>query len=83
VWSADPALALTASPDEVQAAYRVPLEDLDQPGALQLQPLLHFAVLNTQVYAPTAAILYQFREVALHRQHVRVADFEQPRFAWQ
>ena len=83
VWSADPHPVLTASPEEVQAVYRVPLEDLDRPGALQLEPLLHFAVLNTQVYAPTAAILYQFRQVALHGQHVRVADFEQPPFAWQ
>lgn len=85
VWSADPDLALTASPDEVQAVYRVPLLDLDHRGALDLEPLLHFNfnVLNTQVYAPTAAILYQFREVALHRRHVRVADFEQPPFAWQ
>jgi 8-oxo-dGTP pyrophosphatase MutT (NUDIX family) len=83
VWSADPDPVLTASPEEVQAVYRVPLDDLDRPAALQLEPLLHFAVLNIQVYAPTAAILYQFREVALHGQHLRVADFEQPPFAWQ
>jgi 8-oxo-dGTP pyrophosphatase MutT (NUDIX family) len=85
VWSADPDPVLTASPEEVQAVYRVPLEELDRPAALQLEPLLHiaFAKLHTSVYAPTAAILYQFREVALHCQHVRVADFEQPPFAWQ
>ena len=85
VWAGDPGQSLVVSPDEVAAAYRVPLRDLDQPGALHLRPLLHiaFAELNTSVYAPTAAILYQFREVALHRRHVRVADFEQPPFAWQ
>jgi 8-oxo-dGTP pyrophosphatase MutT (NUDIX family) len=85
VWAGDPDQPLVVSPDEVAAAYRVPLQALDRPGAVQLQPLLHiaFARLNTSVYAPTAAILYQFREVALHRQHVRVADFEQPPFAWQ
>jgi 8-oxo-dGTP pyrophosphatase MutT (NUDIX family) len=31
-----------------------------------------------QVYAPTAAILYQFSEVALDGRAVRVADFYQP-----
>jgi 8-oxo-dGTP pyrophosphatase MutT (NUDIX family) len=85
VWAGDHRESLVLSPEEVAAAYRVPLQALDQPRAIQLQPLLHivFATLNTQVYAPTAAILYQFREAALHRQRVRVADFEQPPFAWQ
>ena len=31
-----------------------------------------------EVFAPTAAILYQFREVALDGRTVRVADFYQP-----
>lgn len=77
--------ALAASPDEVDAAFRVPLSELDHPQALRLRPLLHFAVpsLRTTVHAPTAAILYQFREVALHGREVRVADVEQPYFAWR
>lgn len=33
------------------------------------------------VYAPTAAILYQFSEVALHGRPSRVNDFYQPPFA--
>jgi len=76
--------ALVASPDEVEAAFRVPLSELDHPEALRLRPLLHFAIpsLETTVHAPTAAILYQFREVALHGREVRVADVEQPFFTW-
>jgi hypothetical protein len=35
------------------------------------------------VHAPTAAVLYQFREVALHSRETRVAHLEQPVFAWR
>ena len=76
--------ALAASPDEVEAAFRVPLSELDHAEALRLRPLLHFVIpsLETTVHAPTAALLYQFREVALHGREVRVADVEQPFFTW-
>ena len=81
VWAAEHA-GLVASPDEVRAVYRVPLEDLDRPGSLSLEPLLHFALMDTTVYAPTAAILYQFREVALRGRNVHFGHIEQPFFAW-
>lgn len=38
---------------------------------------------GTTVYSPTAAIIYQFREVALQGKTIRVAHFGQPRFAWR
>ncbi len=41
------------------------------------------AAVNTTVYSPTAAIIYQFREVALFGRPTRVAHFEQPAFAWK
>lgn len=84
VFWASAAARVTASPHEVDTAYLVPLADLDQPHALRPTPLLHFvlASLPTTVHAPTAALLYQFREVALHGRDVRVADVEQPFFAW-
>ena len=83
VWAAPPATPV-ASPDEVDAAFLVPLDELDHPHALRHKPLLHFALpsLPSTLHAPTAAIVYQFREVALHGRAVRVADTEQPRFAW-
>ena len=84
VWAPGEAIVVV-NPDEVDAAFRVPLSELDHPQALRVRPLLHFAMpsLRTTVHAPTAAILYQFREVALHGRDVRVADVEQPFFAWQ
>ena len=81
VWAAEHA-GLAASPDEVQAVFRVPLEDLDRPDSLSFEPLLHFALLDTTVYAPTAAILYQFREVGLRGRDVHFGHIEQPFFAW-
>jgi 8-oxo-dGTP pyrophosphatase MutT (NUDIX family) len=85
VFWAESAAELHINPQEVAAVYRVPLEQLDQSDNPRRQPLLHFQleVPGTTVYAPTAAILYQFRELALHGRHVRVSDEEQPRFAWR
>ncbi|MBV9132539.1 MAG: CoA pyrophosphatase [Chloroflexi bacterium] len=83
-WAAA-ATELQLDAREVAAAYRVPLDELDRPQNPVRQPLLHFEfdVPGTTVYAPTAAILFQFREQALHARHVRVADEEQPYFAWR
>jgi 8-oxo-dGTP pyrophosphatase MutT (NUDIX family) len=84
IWAAEPA-GLAASPDEVQAVFRVPLEDLDRPDSLSFEPLLHFALheFGTTIHAPTAAILYQFREVALRGRNVHFGHIEQPFFAWR
>lgn len=73
---------VVANPDEVDAAFVVPAAELEQ---VRMRPLLHFAMpsVPTTVHAPTAAVLYQFREVALHGRDVRVADVEQPFFAWR
>lgn len=38
---------------------------------------------DSWVAAPTAAMLYQFREVVLLGRATRVAHFEQPEFAWR
>jgi 8-oxo-dGTP pyrophosphatase MutT (NUDIX family) len=83
VWAERAQAALVPNPDEVHAAFRVPLDDLDLPGNPRREPLLHFALVGSTVYAPTAAILFQFREVALHGRAVHVADTEQPFFAWR
>jgi 8-oxo-dGTP pyrophosphatase MutT (NUDIX family) len=83
MWADLASAALLPNPNEVQAAFRVPLEDLDLPGNPRHEPLLHFALVGSTVYAPTAAILYQFRELALHARPVHVADTEQPFFAWR
>jgi hypothetical protein len=38
---------------------------------------------DTWIAAPTAAMLYQFREVALLGRDVRVDHYDQPVFAWR
>ena len=49
-----------------------------------MDPLLHFVLpsLPTMVHAPTAAMIYQFREVLAGRD-TRVVELEQPVFAWK
>ncbi|MDH3375574.1 MAG: CoA pyrophosphatase [Gammaproteobacteria bacterium] len=83
---------ITPNPDEVDAVFRIPIMELDFPEIPQLDqipesdnPVLSapFPTLGHEVYAPTAAILYQFREVALHGRCTRVAHYEQPLFAWR
>ena len=93
VWGPDQP-ELTPDPVEVHAAHIVPLEVLDAPGVPRIsisegqtsdRPLMCFPIplLSTTVWAPTAAMLYQTREVLLHGRSTRVAHFEQPRFAWK
>ena len=38
---------------------------------------------NNWIAAPTAALIYQFREVAMLGRDMRVAHYEQPYFAWR
>jgi len=84
--------ALRPDPNEVHAAYVVPLSVLEAPGVPTIQesatsehPLISIKVesLGTTIWAPTAALLYQTREVVVHGRSTRVAHFEQPRFAWK
>jgi 8-oxo-dGTP pyrophosphatase MutT (NUDIX family) len=81
---------LSPSPAEVAVAYRVPLRELYRPDAPTVFrvadsefPLLSLPLVGTQVYSPTAAIIYQLRELALEGRVTRVHHYEQPRFAWK
>jgi mutator protein MutT len=46
-------------------------------------PIIRMPMLNTWIHAPTAAVIYQFRELALYGRTTRVDRFEQPVFAWR
>lgn len=90
VWGG-PALDLAPDPNEVARVHRVPLSELNSPEIPTIDtpfdgsaPIigLPLASLGHSLHAPTAALLYQFREVALRGVATRVADFDQPRFAW-
>ena len=89
VFWAGPAPSLTPNPDEVHALYRIPLEELNRPESPDMisipesdRPVIRMEIMDDMVHAPTAAILYQFREVAMHGRMVRVDHYEQPVFAW-
>jgi 8-oxo-dGTP pyrophosphatase MutT (NUDIX family) len=87
-----PTQPLRPDPTEVERVIHIPLSDLDSPEIPTMEPqedmeepamCAPIATLGHQVYAPTAAMLYQFREVALHGRETRVHHFEQPKFAWR
>ena len=67
---------------------REPRSDFDVPPRLvripeSTAPVIQLPLLGEYLHAPTAAIIYQFCQVALHGNAVRVAHFEQPVFAWE
>jgi len=84
---------LRPEPGEVASVHRVPLRELDAPEVPRLRqipesdrPLISIPLggtVRTDVHAPTAAVVFQFREVALHGRRTRVAHYEQPVFAWR
>ena len=47
------------------------------------QPVIRYPLLGTLIHAPTAAVMYQFMEVALLGRATRVAHLEQPVWAWR
>lgn len=47
------------------------------------RPVIQLPMLGTRIHAPTAAVLYQFRELALHDRVTRVDGLEQPVWAWR
>ena len=88
VWS--PGVTVVPNPDEVSAAYRIGCRELFRDGSPEIvpieesdRPIIRLPLPVATVNAPTAAVLYQFREVALAGRDTRVDHFEQPVFAWR
>jgi 8-oxo-dGTP pyrophosphatase MutT (NUDIX family) len=89
---APPGTVAVPSNVEVARLYRIPIAELTQPDAPEFfeieesdRPVirLFLPTLGGRVNAPTAAVLYQFREVALEGRATRVDHFDQPVWAWQ
>jgi 8-oxo-dGTP pyrophosphatase MutT (NUDIX family) len=73
---------------EVAQIHVIPLASLDVPPRLvripeSAAPVIQLPLLGGYLHAPTAAVVYQFCQVALHGLATRVAHFEQPVFAWK
>lgn len=88
MWAADSA-RLVPSPDEVASVHRIALADIAGEGAFDFTSIpesdrrvIRFRYRGQLIHAPTAAMIYQFREV-LAGHATRVADLEQPVFAWK
>jgi len=89
IWGGD-RVDLVPNPAEVASIHRIQLAEFLRSDAPLIQaspdsgaPLILMPVGNTCIAAPTAAMLYQFREVALLGKETRVAHYEQPAFAWK
>lgn len=87
VW-AGAARALTANAAEVASIHRIPVSEFMRADAPWLdreddgeQPVLRMPVGTSWIAAPTAAVLYQFRELCIAGRPTRVAHYEQPLFA--
>ncbi len=78
---------LSANPDEVASIHHIPLGDLrnGEPVFFAIpeseNPVIRYPLDGKHVHAPTAAVLYQFVEVALEGRATRVAHLEQPVWA--
>jgi 8-oxo-dGTP pyrophosphatase MutT (NUDIX family) len=86
-WAGPPG-ELVAAESEVAAIHQVPLDDLDVPPRFvripeSEAPVVQLPLLGGLVHAPTAAIVFQFCQVARHGIPTRVAHLEQPVFAWR
>ena len=88
VWGGPVNIALRGPAAEVAQIHVIPLADLDRPPQLlripeSERPVLRLPLLSAFVYAPTAAVIYQFCQLARHGLTTRVAHFDQPVFAWK
>jgi 8-oxo-dGTP pyrophosphatase MutT (NUDIX family) len=88
VWGGQVSPAMSGPAAEVAQIHVIPLADLDVPPRLlripeSSSPVIQLPLLGRYLHAPTAAIVYQFCQVALHGRTIRVSHFEQPVFAWR
>ena len=77
------------NPPEVASVHRVALADIERNDAFSFTTIpestrrvIRFRHAGQHIHAPTAALIYQFAEVLAGRS-TRVAELEQPVFAWR
>ena len=77
------------NPEEVASLHRIPLNEIARDDAVDFTTIpqstrrvVRIRINGSLIHAPTAAFIYQFRELLAGRI-TRVADLEQPVFAWR
>lgn len=77
-------------PDEVLSVHRIAFRELcreDSPRFVTIpesnRPVVQLPIGGDLIHAPTGAVLLQFRWAAIEGKPDRVAEFEQPVFAWK
>lgn len=88
VWAGDPR-TINPNPAEVASVHFIPLahvarEDIVSFVTIPESPrqVIRLWIDDDHIHAPTAAVIYQFREVLAGRD-TRVHELEQPVFAWK
>ena len=88
VWVSTKA-AIVPNPAEVDSVHRIALDGIEREDAFSFTTIpestrrvIRFHLAGQFIHAPTAALIYQFREVLAGR-HTRVVELEQPVFAWK
>ena len=88
VWAAAGG-EISPNPQEVASVHRIGLDTIERPEAFDFTAIpestrrvIRFHHDSGIIHAPTAALIYQFREVLAGRD-TRVTELEQPVFAWK
>lgn len=89
VWAGARA-EMRANPDEVASIHRITLRELDRPDSPVFfdipespRAVIQILIGDQTLHAPTAAMVYQFREVAVHGRRQRVDHLGEPVWAWR
>jgi 8-oxo-dGTP pyrophosphatase MutT (NUDIX family) len=90
VW-AGPDPEMEANPQEVARIHRITFRELNRPDSPEFvpipeseRPVIRLLMGPTDaLHAPTAAMVYQFREVGLHGRQTRVSHLGEPVWAWR
>lgn len=88
VWL-DDASEIRPNPQEVASAHQFRLDHIRHDAAVEFEtipetprPVIRLRLGEHDIHAPTAALIYQLRELVAGRI-TRVADLDQPVFAWR
>src|SRR5262245_51946930 len=88
VWAGS-GVSIVPNPTEVASVHRIALDEIEREDAFSFTSIpestrrvIRFRLHGGHIHAPTAALIYQFSELLAGRQ-TRVAELEQPVFAWR